>query len=91
MKKEGQRGNVISNGDVLVETECAISSLEKSVDVCIQTVCIRGSVCILEEVNNMQPAVVLEHEKLLPYKGTSVEITKDRSSPDVNDKDIENR
>ena len=65
--------------EMLVETECAISSLEKSVDV------------PLEVVNNMQPAVVLEHEKLLPHKGTSVGITKDRLSPDVNDKDIENR
>ena len=67
------------NGDTLVDTECAISSLEKSVDVS------------LEEVNDIQPAVALEHGKLLPYKGTSVEITKDRSSPDVNNEDIENQ
>ena len=65
------------NGDTLIETECAISSPEKSVNV------------PQEEVNNVQPAVMLEHGRLLPYKGTSVEITKDRSSPDVNNKDIE--
>ena len=64
------------NGDTLVETEGAISSPEKSVNV------------PQEEVNDMQPAVALEHRKLLPYKGTSVEITKDISSPDVNNKDI---
>ena len=67
------------NGDTLVETECAVSSPEKSVDVPLQ------------EVNDMQPEIALEHGKLLPYKGTSVEITKDRSSPDVNNKDIENQ
>ena len=39
----------------------------------------------------MQPAVALQHEKLLLCKGTSVEITKDRSSPDFNNKDIENQ
>ena len=38
---------MLPKGDALVETECAISSLEKSVDV------------PLEEVNDMQPAVVL--------------------------------
>ena len=48
------------NGDTLVETECAISSPEKSVDV------------PLGKLNDMQPAVALEHRKLLPYKGTSV-------------------
>ena len=64
------------NGDTLVETECAISSPEKSVDVS------------LGKLNDMQPEVALEHRKLLPYKGTSVEVTKDRSS-DVNNKDNE--
>ena len=70
---------MLLKGDALVETECAISSLEKSVHI------------PLEEVNDMQPAVVLQHQKLLLCEGTSVEITKDRSSPDFNNKDIENQ
>ena len=71
--------HTLLNGDTLVETECAISSSEKSVDVPLQ------------EVNDMQPEIALEHGKLLPYKRTSVEIAKDRSYPDANNKDIKNQ
>ena len=60
------------------DAEHRISSLEKAVDV------------PLEEVSDKQPPVELEHEKTLPNKGTSGEITRKASSPDANHEDTEN-
>ena len=44
----------------------------------------------LEEVSDKQPPIELEHEKTLPNKGTSGEITRKTSSPDANHEDTEN-
>ena len=60
------------------DAEHRISSLEKAVDV------------PLEEVSDKQLPVELEHEKTLPNKGTSGEITRKTSYPDANHEDTEN-